>query len=58
MGLQPAQYLKYLIEARWYRDAIQTPYERSMELLGPNKRIQFPAKVKWKYRNVKPPAGA
>jgi transposase len=48
VGLQPGQYLRYLIEARWYRDPIQTPFERAMELLGPNKRVQFPAKSDWK----------
>lgn len=47
VGLQPAQYLKYLIEARWFRDPLKTPYERAMELLGPNKKVQFPAKDQW-----------
>ena len=48
VGLQPAHYLKYLIEARWYRDQIQTPHERAIQTLGPNLRVQFPEKTEWK----------
>lgn len=48
VGLQPAQYLKYLIEARHFRDEVMTPYERSMQILGPNRKVQFPEKSEWK----------
>ena len=48
VGLQPTQYLKYLIEARWFGDEIKTPYELSMEKLGPNKKVKFPKKSDWK----------
>lgn len=48
VGLQPAQYLKYLMEARHFRDPVLTPFERSMEILGPNKKVQFPSKNEWK----------
>lgn len=48
VGLQPGKYLKYLVEARWYGEAVKTPAERALEILGPNKRVQFPAKSDWK----------
>lgn len=48
VGLQPAQYLKYLIEARWYGDPVKTPTERALDLLGCNRRVAFPAKNEWK----------
>jgi transposase len=48
VGLQPAHYLKYLIDARHFRDPVQTPYERAMEILGPNPKVEFPAKDDWK----------
>ena len=48
VGLQPARYLKYLLEAKWFGDPILTPYERAMATLGPNKRVQFPEKSDWK----------
>ena len=47
VGLQPGQYLKYLVEARHFRDEIQTSFERSMAILGPNKKVQFPAEDAW-----------
>lgn len=47
VGLQPGQYLKYLIEARHFRDEVLTPYERAMEILGPSKKVKFPAKADW-----------
>ena len=48
VGLQPSTYLKYLIEARWYGDEVKTPYELSIEKLGPNKKVKFPNKSDWK----------
>jgi transposase len=48
VGLQPAQYLKYLVEARHFGDPILTPYERSMALLGPNKKVRFPDRDDWR----------
>jgi len=48
VGLQPTQYLKYLVEARHFGDPVLTPYERSMAILGPNKKVQFPHKDDWR----------
>jgi len=48
VGIQPSNYLKYLIEARWYGDKVKTPFEYSMEKLGPSKKVIFPAKDDWK----------
>ena len=47
VGLQPSQYLKYLIDARWFNDPVKTPLEYSLEKLGPNKKVTFPAKADW-----------
>ena len=48
VGIQPAHYLKYLIEERWHRETPKTPYEYAMEKLGPSTRVTFPAKTDWK----------
>ena len=48
VGLQPSQYLKYLIEHRWRGLPVKTPFERSMEILGPNKKTKFPPKSEWR----------
>lgn len=52
VGLQPAQYLKYLIDARWFDDEIKTPHELAMEKLGPNKKVKFPEKSNWQVNPV------
>jgi transposase len=48
VGLQPSQYLKYLIDARWFGDAVQTPFAYAMEKLGPSTKIIFPGNEDWK----------
>jgi hypothetical protein len=50
VGLQPKDYLKYLITERWHGRTPQTPLERSLALLGENKRVIFPAKHEWEIR--------
>jgi len=48
VGLEPANYLKYLIEERWYREKPKTPYEYAMEKLGAQEKVTFPKKEAWK----------
>ena len=47
VGLQPSQYLKYLIEERWFGEHVLTPLELSVEKLGPNQRVKFPDRSDW-----------
>lgn len=46
-GLQPKEYMKYVIEERWHGRVPKTPTEVSLEKFGKNKRVQFPAKDQW-----------
>jgi transposase len=48
VGLQPARYLKYLVEERWFGEIPKTPLELSLEKLGSNKRVVFPPSNDWK----------
>lgn len=47
IGVHPTQYLKYLIESRWWNEVIKTPLEYSLEKLGPNPEVKFPEKKDW-----------
>jgi hypothetical protein len=49
VGLQPSQYLKYLIEERWFGEILKTPLELSLEKLGPNKKVKFANKEDLKF---------
>lgn len=48
VGLQPREYLKYLITARWDREKVKTPHEIAQENLKPERRIPVPEKSDWK----------
>lgn len=46
-GLQPREYMKYVIEERWHGRDPKSPYEISIEKFGKNDRVRFPAKNEW-----------
>lgn len=48
VGLQPATYIKHLIDARWHHEKPMTPYELALEKLGPNTTVAFPEKSAWR----------
>ena len=47
VDLQPGQNLKNLVEARHFRDEIQTPFERSMVILTLKMKVQFTQEDVW-----------
>ncbi len=47
VGLQPKEYLKYVIVEHWYERDPKSPAEVSLETIGPNTRVVFPAKDQW-----------
>jgi transposase len=48
VGLQPSQYLKYLVTRNWYGDRPMTPHEASIKMFGKNDRVIFPEPENWK----------
>lgn len=48
VGVEPREYLKYLIEARWEKEQTLTPLEYSLRKHGPNPTITPPPKDDWK----------
>jgi transposase len=48
VGLEPREYLKYLIEARWEEKMPLTPLELSLQKHGANPKIAFPQKSHWR----------
>jgi len=47
VGLQPTEYLKYVITERWHGRDPKSPLEYSLEKFGKNEEIKFPAKKDW-----------
>lgn len=47
-GLEPILYLKYLIDARWFKDELKTPQQLAKEKYKSKSRIQFPPLDQWK----------
>ena len=48
VGLQPKEYLKYVITERWHNRDPKSPAEVSLETIGRNKRVIFPSKDQWR----------
>ena len=47
-GLNPADYLKYLIDARWFKDELKTPQMLAKEKFKGKSRVEFPPADDWK----------
>lgn len=57
VGVQPSQYLKHVIEEKWFKEKpVLTPFEYAMEKLGPNTEIEIPHCDSWQISQD--PAGA
>lgn len=48
VGLQPKEYLKYVITERWHNRDPKSPAEYSIETIGKNTRVAFPPKGEWR----------
>ena len=48
VGLQPREYLKYVITERWHGRDPQSPLEYSLGKLGKDESTVFPAKSEWR----------
>lgn len=51
VGLQPKEYMKYVIEEHWHNRVPKTPAEVSLEKFGRNKRVVFPDKSDWEIQH-------
>jgi hypothetical protein len=47
VGLDPREYLKYVITERWHRRDPKSPLEYSLEKFGKNEEVEFPPKTAW-----------
>jgi hypothetical protein len=49
-GLEPGDYLRYLIDARWFKDDLKTPQQLAAEKARKRKTPPsvFPAKDQWR----------
>lgn len=47
VGLQPKEYMKYVITERWHGRQPKTPMAVSLEKFGRNSKITFPEKTNW-----------
>ncbi len=47
VGLDPREYLKYVITERWYGRDPKSPLKVSLEKFGPDASVVFPAKNEW-----------
>ncbi len=52
VGMDPREYLKYVITERWYRRDPKSPLEYSLEKFGKNTETVFPAKSEWRIAPV------
>lgn len=50
VGLQPREYLKYVITERWYGRVPKSPLALSLETFGPNPHPIFPPKDRWRIK--------
>ena len=48
VGLEPREYLKYVITERWHGRDPKSPLELSLERFGKNHEVVFPAKDQWR----------
>lgn len=48
VGLQPREYLKYVITERWYGREPRSPLELSLERFGQNTEVAYPTKDEWR----------
>lgn len=46
-GLNPSDYLKYLIDARWFNDELKTPQELAKEKHKKKSKVAFPPVDQW-----------
>ena len=53
-GLQPKDYMKYVITENWHSRPPKSPTAFAQEKFGVNKRVKFPAKDQWKIDLVSP----
>jgi transposase len=54
-GLQPKDYMKYVITENWFGRAPKSPTVFAREKFGVNKRVVFPPKNEWKIKLVELP---
>ena len=47
-GLNPSDYLRYLIDARWFNDPLKTPQQLAAEKLKNKTTRTLPAKDQWR----------
>ncbi len=47
VGLEPREYLKYVIEERWHRREPKSPLELSLKCFGKNTETIYLAKNEW-----------
>lgn len=47
VGLEPREYIKYVITERWYGRKPKSPMEISLERFGKNQKVIYPTKDKW-----------
>lgn len=50
VGLDPREYLKYVITERWNKRDPKSPLEYSLENFGKNEEVKFPAKSDWEIK--------
>lgn len=48
VGLEPKEYLKYVINEHWHKREPKPPAQVSAEQFGKNDRVIFPSKSDWK----------
>jgi len=50
VGLDPREYLKYIITERWHERDPKSPLEYSLQKFGKNEEVMFPAKSDWEIK--------
>jgi transposase len=55
VGLQPTEYMKYVITERWHGRDPKSPLEYSLDKFGKNEETKFPAKKDWQIMPAETP---